>query len=204
MARVSGKDAIKKAVKEYGGSGVGFFSLKADGEKATVRFLHTDDGDLDIYVVHSVEVDGKDTYVECLQGPECPLCIAGNKAQLKVFFSLYDIKEDKTLVWDRGPGIIDQMLGLIEKYGYLNNRPYEIQRHGKPGDKKTSYQLFPEDKSEPLGADGKLLPKRPDIIGRFVQSWTEEQMGVYINQGNDVTKQRQVKGEAATRKGPGF
>lgn len=203
MARIAGRDAIKKAVKEYGGSGVGFFSLKQDGDKATVRFLHTDDKDLDIYVVHKVkDKDDRDVYVECRQDDTCPLCASGNKAAIKVFFSMYDSKEDKVVVWDRGPGIIDQILGLIDKYGQLNNRTYEIQRHGKAGDTKTSYQLFPEDKSEPVDVGGKPLEKRPEVLGRFVQTWSNEEMEEFLASATAVADRRERA--TAARKGPGF
>lgn len=201
MPRISGKDAIKKAIKDYGGGGVGFFQLKDDGDKATVRFLHTDDTDLDVYVVHSVEVDGRDTYVECLQDDKCPLCQAGNKAGLKVFFSLYSPAEDKILVWDRGPGILDTIMGLIEKYGHLNNRLYEILRHGKKGDTKTSYQLFPEDKSEPVDNAGKPLT-RPDIVGRFIKSMTAEEMTSLVSSGAAEGGRQQRAQRRA--QGPGF
>lgn len=201
MPRISGAAAIKKAIKTYGGGGVGFFQLKDDGDKATVRFLHTDDTDLDVYVVHSVEKDGRDVYVECLQDDKCPLCQAGNKASLKVFFSLYNPAEDKVLVWDRGPGILDQIMGLIEKYGHLNNRLYEILRHGKKGDTKTSYQLFPEDKSEPVDNEGKPLT-RPEIMGRFIQSMTAEEMTELVSGGGaDTGRQTRAQRRAA---GPGF
>lgn len=205
MARISGRNAIKQAIKEYGGSGVGFFSLKEDNEKATVRFLHTNDEDLDIYVVHGVEVDKKDTYIECLQNESCPLCAAGNKAQMKVFFSMYVPKEDKILVWDRGPGIIDDIIGLIDKYGHLTNRSYEIVRHGKPNDTKTKYQLFAEDKSEHVDNDGKPLGKRPDVLGKFVKVWTKAEMELAIQKGEDIVPDRKNRTAAVGgKKTPGF
>jgi len=203
MARISGKDAIKKAVKEYGGSGIGFFSLKNDGDKAEARFLHTDDKDLDIFVVHKVkDKDDRDVYIECLQDDTCPLCASGAKPAIKVFLSLYDTNEDKVVVWDRGPGIIDQVLGLMDKYGQLNNRTYEIQRHGKSGDTKTSYQLLPNDKSDPVDKNGKPLEKRPDVLGRFVQVLTAEEMQEFVAESTAVADRRERS--TAARKGPGF
>lgn len=202
MARISGKDAIRKAVKTYGGSGVGFFALKNDGDKATVRFMHEDDKDLDLYVVHKVDVEGKATYIECLQDDGCPLCAAGNTPSLKVFFTMYDPAEDKMVVWDRGPGIIDQMLGFIDKYGYLNNRTYEIVRHGKANDTKTTYQLFPEDKSDPVDAAGKPLEKRPDVLGRVVQVLDKAKMAEIAADLGSTAERREKS--ATSKRGPGF
>jgi len=205
MGRISGRDAIKRAMKEYGGSGIGFFSLKDDGDRAVVRFLHEDDKDLDLFVVHEIEIDGKKTYVECLQDESCPICRAGKRPSLKVFFSLYSYQDEKILVWDRGPGIIDQILGFIDKYGFLNSRDYEIVRHGKAKDTKTSYQLFPEDKGPMRDSKGQEMemPKRPEILGRFVLQWTKEQMENYVeSNGPDKISRREAA--ASKRNGPGF
>jgi len=202
MPRISGRDAIKQAVKEYGGSGVNFFSLKNDGDRATVRFMHKDDKDLDLFVVHKVEVDGKQQYVECLQNEDCPLCKAGNQPSLKVFFTLYDVTKDELEIWDRGPGIIDQMLGFIDKYGYLNNRNYEIVRHGKTGDTKTTYQLFPEDKTDAVDKSGKPLGDRPDVYGKVVKNLTMEEMEKLSEDSTSATERKDRATSA--KKGPGF
>lgn len=205
MPRISGRDAIKKAIKEYSGGGLGFFQLKDDGDKATVRFLHEDDNDLDVYVVHTVEMDGRDTYVECHQDDKCPLCQAGNKPSLKVFFSLYDKEQDKVMVWDRGPSILDSIMGFIDKYGHLNNREYEIVRHGKKGDTKTSYQLFPEDKSDPPIDEKTGKPMvRPELLGRFIKTMTDEEMTAVINEGNATAPSRQERAARRSQTGPGF
>ena len=202
MPRISGRDAIKQAVKDYGGSGFNFFSLKNDGDRATVRFLHKDDKDLDLFVVHKVEVDGKQQYIECLQNEDCPLCKAGNTPGLKVFFTMYDVAKDETVIWDRGPGIVDQILGFIDKYGYLNNRNYEIVRHGAAGSTKTTYQLFPEDKTDAVDKRGKPLGDRPDVYGKVVKVMTAEEMEK-ISVESTSAAERKDRATSAKR-GPGF
>lgn len=200
--RITGRDLIKKAIKQYSGSGTNFFTLKDDGDKKVVRFLHTDDTDLDVFVVHAIEEGDRTRLVGCLQ-EDCPLCAAGLKPRLKVLLSLYDYSEDKVAIWERGPAIIDTLLGFIDKYGHLNNRKYEIVRHGKKGDNKTTYQLFPEDKSEPLDVNGEPLKPRPDVVGRGVSQWTKEEMEAYVAQMTSALPVDR-RGRTAGRPGPGF
>lgn len=205
MGRISGRDLIKKAIKEFAGNGVGYLQLKEDGSTKRVRFLHTDDNDLDVYVVHEVEVDDRTVNVECLQNESCPLCVV-SKPRVKVFLSAYDPEDDKVVIWERGPAIIDDIFGFIGKYGHLNNRLYEIKRHGKKGDQKTKYQMFPEDKSEPVDNHGEPLKPRQDIIARgVVKVWSKEEMELHAAQvaEQSATTEKRNRGGSG-RRGPGF
>lgn len=177
MAKIKGRDKMKEYIKKYSGNSFDFFSLKNDGDSARVRFLHTNDEDLELALVHKVEIDGKERWVECLEDG-CPLCESHGRPALKLFLFLYDHSDDKIKVWERGATMVDSMLGFIDKYGDLNNRDYEIVRHGKKGDNKTSYQLFPEDKGPLLDANKKEieLPKRPPLYGKVVLQATAEQI----------------------------
>jgi hypothetical protein len=216
MGRISGRENIKAMVKKYGGNGVDFFSLKDDGDSAKVRILHTDDQDLDLVLVHKVEVDGKERWVECIAEENngvCPLCEKYGAPTLKLFIFLLDHADEKIKVWERGSTMIDFLIGFIDKYGYMNNRDYEIVRHGKKNDNKTSYQLFPEDKCE-----GKIiiktnkgeteieLPKRPELFGRFVLQWNADEMSEYIDENEPVERARGERGKDKDKKknGPGF
>lgn len=143
--RITGVQDIKNAMDKYSSSNADFFSLKDDGESAKVRFCHTNDQDLDTFVVHKVLLEGKEKYVLCL-GPKnmpCPLCENGFRPQMRLFLTLEDLRDGKRKIWDRGKGEIPNILGFIARYGNLNSVYYEIVRHGKRGDTNTTYQFFP-------------------------------------------------------------
>jgi hypothetical protein len=172
--RITGIDAIKEAMDAYSSSSADFFSISDDGQTAKVRFAHGDDKDLDIYVVHKVQLNGKDRYVACLSPAKipCPFCKAGLKPAVRLFLTLEDSRDGKKKIWDRGKTEIPNILGLVGRYGRLDGRPYDIQRHGKKGDKETKYQYFPLDpypagtpeiKRDPICAEnGFILKKSPD------------------------------------------
>lgn len=169
-------DLIKK-YETQGFSKAGWFSLKDDGDTATVRLLHhgevgkEEDGspayDLDIYEVHKLDVDGsgRDRTVLC-KGEECELCRAGEKPKLRMFLQMLNLDErdpDKQLqLWERGITDIKQILGLCEEYGDLSKRDIKIKRSGAKGNLKTSYQFFPKDPSE------RNIPEKQNLVGTFI------------------------------------
>lgn len=182
---IKGIENIKKALEKYKGSGQRkFFSLQDDGDAANVRFLNGDENDLNIYVVHRVKLGDRDRYVQCTQDDSCPLCRAGNPALLRMFLFLIDRRDGEVKMWERGRAFIPEILGFIHRYGALNNRDYEIVRHGKAKSTDTKYQLFPADKSpEPN------LPQMPEIAGpdKFILVKSLEEMkaiadGTYVHQ----------------------
>ncbi len=198
---IKGRDAIKEYIKKYAGGGVDYFQLKNDGDSAKVRFLHSDDQDLELYLVHEVEIDGKRKWVECLEDG-CPLC-ERSKPVLKLFLLLYDYSDEKIKCWERGVTMVDFMLGFIDKYGPLNNRDYEIVRHGKKNDNKTTYQLFAVDEKGPIrDSKGNIIemPQRPKVLGRFVLHMTKEEMEDYVEFNQPI--ERSERRERS--KGPGF
>ena len=80
MGRISIADA-----EHYGNQkGGSWFSLKDDHDTAKVRFMYESIDDVQMDVVHEVEVDGKKRYVNCIRSynepaDNCPLCRAGYK-----------------------------------------------------------------------------------------------------------------------------
>lgn len=180
MGRISGIEAIKEVMDKYSSSSADFFQLKEDGETAKVRFNHGDDKDLDIYVVHKVTLAGKDRYVECLSSNNqpCPFCQAGLRPQVRIFISLKDLRDGKLKLWDRGKNDIANIVGLVTRYGRLDTRTFDITRHGKKGDTKTTYQFFPDD---PSPSD---LEKRDDICGpdKFILQKSSEEMKNMLNE----------------------
>lgn len=157
-----------------------FFTLKNDRDTAVVRFLYEDPKgeDLDLYAVHEVEIAGKKRYVDCLQNASCELCKSGNIARPKLFLQLLDTRDGKVKTWERGKAFVKKIDGIINKYGSLVNREFEIERQGKAGDKKTEYAIYPLDK------DGKHLedfPEKQELLGTFILEKTPAEMIDLLN-----------------------
>lgn len=165
------------------GAKAGWFSLKDDGDSATVRMLHKGqigtepDGspkyDLDVLEVHKMDVDGsgRDRTILC-KGEDCEICKSGNKAQLRMFLQMINLdekdKEKQLQLWERGITDIKQILGIIEEYGDLNSRDIKIKRSGAKGSLKTTYQYFPKDKSE------REIPEKQNLIGNLILDLNRE------------------------------
>lgn len=164
-------------------SKTGWFSLKDDGDSATVRLLHRGqigtepDGqpkyDLDVFEVHKMDVDGsgKDRTILC-KGENCEICKSGHRPQLRMFLQMLNLdekdKEKQLQLWERGITDIKTLLGLIEEYGDLNARDIKIRRSGAKGSLKTTYQFFPKDKSE------RELPERQNLVGTLILDLSPE------------------------------
>lgn len=184
MARIDINN-LDQVMEQFSGGGAGFFALKNDKDCAKVRFLHTDQHSLDIMIVHQAEINGKKRWVSCLSDEEhqCPLCKVGNQQVLKLFLQLEDLRDGKRKIWERGKTFIPTIIGMMNKYGDLNNRVYEIERHGKAGDTKTSYQLYPLDR------DGVISDhSREELIGpdKFVLELSYEEMEVLAKGGQPL------------------
>lgn len=192
-------DLVKK-YESQGFSKAGWFSLKDDGDTATVRLLHhgevgtEEDGspkyDLDVFEVHKMDVDGsgRDRTILC-KGEDCELCKSGNKPQLRMFLQMLNLDErdkDKQLqLWERGITDIKQILGLCEEYGDLSARDIKIKRSGAKGSMKTTYQFFPKDKSE------RELPEKQDLVGSLILNLDKDEQikaiegRLQLNRGNN-------------------
>lgn len=162
------KRNINDALKKYensGGDGKNvFFTIKNDKETAFVRFLHEGEDDLDWYVTHQAEIQGKKRHVQCTEEGDCPLCKAGNKPQLKLFLQLVQKGDDEGVIrtWERGQKFIPVVLSFITRNGTLCGQSVEIERLGKKGDTNTTYQLYNMPRDEKTLAD---LPKRQVLLG---------------------------------------
>lgn len=195
--RVRGTEAIKNVMDKYASVAGDWFTIKDDGDTAKVRFQHGDDSDLDIFVVHKVQIAGKDKYIVCLSsvGMECPLCADPEgrfRPSVKIFLSLEDGREDgKVKIWDRGRTEIPNILGLIGRYGRLDGRYYDIMRHGKPKSTDTTYQFFPMD---PIPEKDYKPSKRESIIGpnSLILQKTTEELKAMMNEIHPLKK----RGEA--------
>ena len=181
MARFVAEDADK-----YGGQGGGgFFSLTKDGEVKQVRLMYNKAEDVEGLLVHKVEVNGKERYVNCLRNYDdplevCPFCRDKKPVQARIFIPIYNINEDAVQVWDRGKTMFSKIMGLFGRYAVKNNlvnNIFEVERHGKANDQKTTYEIYPVEKDETEMED---LPELPDIFGGLVLDKTADEMEYYL------------------------
>jgi len=169
-----------------------FFSLKNDKDTAVVHFLAETTDDLDIFVVHKVKDGDKFRYVNCLRQAgdpvdHCPLCAAGLKPEVRIFAQMYDVKDKKVKIWDRGR----TFLKLLEPFGRrikpLFKRPFEIERNGVAGDMKTTYGIFalePDTNYPEMTLE--QLPEKVDISGRektIILERTPEELKAFLKTG---------------------
>ena len=166
-----------------------FFFLADDGDVASVRMLYNqpDGSDMDYYLVHEVEVDGKKRYVACnalsedgnsIHTDNCPLCQAGYRRLEKLFIQMYIPDEDVVKTWDRGRNFVQKIQTYINRYGSLVNYPIEIERKGKAGDSNTTYELFV------MENDGMTLedfPEKQELLGTFILEVSAEEMEAMVN-----------------------
>ena len=166
-----------------------FFFLADDGDVASVRMLYDqpDGSDMDYYLVHEVEIDGKKRYVACnalsddgnsLHTEDCPLCQAGYKRLEKLFIQMYIPDEDVVKTWDRGRNFVQKIQTYINRYGSLVNYPIEIERKGKAGDSNTTYELFV------MENDGQTLedfPEKQELLGTFILEVSAEDMEAMVD-----------------------
>lgn len=163
-----------------------WFALKNDGDTEKVQFLISDTGELDVFTVHKVKIGDRERYVNCPREygeplDVCPLC--ENEYQLKVarFVVMYSHKDGKIKVWERGKQFITRLEGLANRYYPLCNTVFEIERHGKAGDKQTTYEIYPCPNDEPINLDD---IEKPELLGGIVLNKTVDEMNHYIEHGD--------------------
>lgn len=197
MARIRNEEADK-----YVPSGNGeWFALKNDGDTEKVQFLMADTGELDVFTAHKVKLGDKERYVNCIREygeplDVCPLC--DNEYPLKVarFVVMYSHKDGKIKIWERGKQFISRLEGLANRYYPLYNTVFEIERHGKAGDKQTTYEIYPCPDDKPIDISE---IEKPELLGGIVLDKTAEEMNYYLDHSefpNDDTS----TAEPATRR----
>ncbi len=207
------KISIQNAGK-YSQSANDFFSLENDGDVKKVRFLYQepDGSDMDYYLVHEVEIDGKKRYVACkavddngeLHPEDCPLCQAGYRRVEKLFLQLYVEDEDKVKTWDRGRNFVPKIMTYINRYGSLVAQPIEIERRGEKGSTSTTYELFPLDKDNKTVED---FPEKQELLGSFILDLTEDELyqvidGTYVVPGTESSNNNVSRRGASNNRRP--
>ena len=203
MAKIN----IKDSGKYQQNSNSEFFTLKDDGDTARVRFLYEDpDGnDIDYFLVHEVEIDGKRRYVSCnavddegrMHPEDCPLCKSGNKPKEKLFLQLYDEDDQKLKIWERGKNFVGKIVTYLNRYGALVEQPFDIERRGKKGDTNTTYEMFP------LTKDGKTLddfPEKQHLEGTYIIKVTKQEMYDIIDGVYSTNNQQQQEEQPAPQR----
>lgn len=202
-------------VENYGGSGgAGYFSLKNDKDTAQVRFMYNNIDDVEGYAVHQVDVDDKKRYVNCLREynqpvSDCPFCEAKNFQLAKLFVPLYDIKDDKVKIWERGKKFFSKIGSICARYSNptVVSHIFEIERNGKPGDQTTSYEIYETDQDNTTMED---LPEKPELLGGLILDKSKEEMQYYLDNGkfpsnneeNHVVRRRENTSDETPRRTP--
>ena len=181
MARFNTETADK-----YGGQGgAGYFSLKNDKDVAQVRFMYNSVEDVEGYAVHSIEIDGKKRYVNCLREynepkDKCPFCKANMFTTAKLFIPIYNIDQDRVQVWERGKKFIAKISSICARYPNVVSHKFEIERNGKPGDTATAYEIYEIGKDDTTLED---LPEQHDVLGTLVLDKSSDDMEFFLDNG---------------------
>lgn len=182
MARVS----YEESEKYFSGTGSDWFQLKNDGDVARVQFMLNSIDDIPIFPTHKVRVGDKDRYVDCIRNPEdpidaCPFCAAGMRASAVRFVVMYQHEDGKVKIWERGRQFISKLQGLINRYSPLDQKVFEVERHGKAGDTNTKYEIYPLDGVDPVVIDDIEMP---ELEGTLILQKTFEDMEYYLDNGS--------------------
>ena len=156
--------------KSSGGfNDVKFFSLKDDGDKATVKILLRNEQDILKFAkpLHMVEINGYQNKVLCLNNPgeddKCECCNARIKRQLKIMLPLYNVETKQVELWERGINQIKDLQVMLGKYGDLSQHTFEIIRSGKAKSKDTKYTMMYDPTQVDVNVDELQIP---EITGR--------------------------------------
>lgn len=179
--------------------GVGFFSLKNDGDEAIVRIMCDSMDDLEIMTVHPVTIGNSsfpNRQVNCLRNPReplenCPLCAAGEQVKQKVFIKMiqYDpeTRKPRAVVWDRVASIFAPKLkSFLDNYGPLSHIMCKIIRHGSG--RKTTYDIVPN--INPTIFNEQNFPIMEgafdnfSVLGRMVMDKNAEEILEFIRTGS--------------------
>ena len=187
-------------------NGIGYFSLKNDGDEAIVRIMHDSTNDFEIISTHQIQLNGKFRRVSCVRNPKdsvsaCPLCESGVKVDYRFYIHLvqYTKAEDGSVVaeqkvWERPMSYADKISGYINNYGPMSDVICKIIRHGKAGDMKTEYDIIPNLNKQVYRDDIFVKPANAfegfKALGRMVLDKTADEINEFIRTGNFPMRQK--------------
>lgn len=163
MSRITIREA--ETLSENSQKNYSWFQLKNDHDVKKVRLLVNTIDDIDAFVVHSIEINGRNKWVNCTRNNEtepldnCVYCKNGDKARVRVFLQLQDVETGELLIWDRSPQIIQILRSVVKRInGPIYQTIIEVERVGKAGDPKTTYQFYPAERNERLSLGDLVKP----------------------------------------------
>lgn len=179
MARITNEVADKYYSKSFGN----YFKLEDNGDVARVQFMFDSLDEIPVFSVHTIKVDGKDRYVDCLREPRedvsvCPLCAAKTPTKVVRYVTMYDTEEQEVKIWERGKRFMETLAGLINRYSPLSEHCFEIERRGKKGDKQTTYSVFPAERAEVVDLSE---VEEPTILGSAILEMSASDMEDYLD-----------------------
>lgn len=188
-----------------GGSGVGFFSLRNNGDEALVRIMHDDISSLEAISIHNIQVDGKWRKVNCIRETpyapidSCPLCASGNKRTDRLYLHLIEYVRDEAgnitpqaKVFDRPISDANTIRNLINEYGPLSECLFKIKKNvpntGNPAADRlqTTYSYIFANPSVYSNDVYVKLPNAFDnytALGRAVMNKSVEEINQFITTG---------------------
>lgn len=195
-----------------------WLKLSNDGDVARVQFLYDSYDELETYACHDVVTGVSETgreiirHVDCKRNYNdpidmCPFCAAGIKVKPITIVRMYDHKDNKVKIWERGKTFRKQLESFFNRYPKLSDMVFEIERNGAKGDKKTTYQLFPMPDVQPIDVSG---IEKQEFLGTVILDKSVDDMQTYLDTGsfpadNSETQQNEApvtrRAEAATPRG---
>ena len=207
MGYVDFETLSKQNTSEANNNGVGFFSLKNDGDEAIVRFMYDDTKSFEVLATHSIQVNGKFRRISCISTPNqpltsCPFCEKGEKVDYRFFIHLlqYTKNPDGSVsvepkVWERSISYANKLKEYLNNYGPLSDVICKIVRHGKAGDMKTDYEIIPN-LSKQVYRDEVFVKKTGcfdnyKALGRVVLDKNVGEIKEYFATGNFPMKEKE-------------
>jgi len=197
MAKIN-YDSFQGISRRDDGNLVQFFSLKNDGDEATVRIMCDSTNDFDIFVVHPLEIGGKYRKINCLRSASepltsCPFCATKQKIQQRIFIRILQYVKDENgainvvpKIWERSASYVPILKSLLDEYGPLSDSIFKIKRSGAAGSIDTTYSIL---FGNPAVYRADLYPKKEElfknysVLGHVVSNKTAEEMNTFLSTG---------------------
>lgn len=182
--------------EEY--EGVGFFSLKNDGDEAVVRIMEDSVENFDIYSIHKIKSGNRWMNIDCPRTGHdalnmCPLCAKGEKLTQKIFIKILNYTKDSVgnitshpCVWERPISYATKLKNYINEYGPLSESVFKIRRNGAAGSLETTYEILygnPKVYTEEIYKKDFNAFSDFNVIGTMIYQKTNAEMLEYLRTG---------------------
>lgn len=192
-------------MEKYETSDSEWLKLEDDGDIERVQFLYEKYSDLDTFAVHKVRIEGNqyDRMVNCIRDYDdpidrCPLCEAGYKVEPAMILSMYSHDDKKIKIWQRGKTFRKIIESKFNRYPNLSEMVFEIERHGKAKDQKTTYELIAMPEIEPVDVSNM---ERPEFIGSVIIDASADDMQTFLDTGRFPQKDKNNDSNTGRRSG---